>query len=254
MESCAPRRLIFIATYNERANVGPLITSILGQDLACDILFIDDDSPDGTGAILDDFARGHPEITVIHRAGKQGIGTAHAEGIAWAYAHGYEQLVTMDADFAHPPEYLPEFFAAPAEYPIVVGSRYMRRGSLVGWSLPRRILTRTGHFLTTRLLRMPYDATGAFRRYRLDRIPAGVFDLVRSPGYAFFFESLYVLHMSGFAIHEAPIHLPSRTYGDSKMDLREMVMSLRLLLVLALTRSRQLRNHARAEAGSSTTR
>lgn len=237
MVAASGKCLIFTPTYNERDNVGPLLAAILDQRLDCDVLFLDDNSPDGTGALLDELARRHARVEVIHRAGKEGIGTAHQAGIRWAYDRGYDQLVTMDSDFAHPPEYLPAFLAAAAEgYDVVVGSRYLQRHSLADWSLHRRLLTRVGHALTVTLLGLPYDATGAFRCYRLNRIPRHAFDLVRSRGYAFFFESLYVLHVNGFAVGQTPIHLPGRTFGASKMDAHEVAASVRLLLSLYATK------------------
>lgn len=226
--------LVFIPTYNEAANVRPLAAGILGLGLDADILFIDDNSPDGTGTILDQMAAENPLVHVVHRSGKLGIGSAHQDGIKWAYDHGYRLLVTMDCDFTHSPTLIPEFISYTSQYDVVVGSRYMKEGSLRDWNLLRRTLTRTGHFLTTRLLHMPHDATGAFRVYRIDKIPSGLFSLVHSIGYSFLFESLYILNLNGFSIKELPIDLPSRTYGHSKMRMRDAYHSLMLLAYLWL--------------------
>jgi len=226
------RTLIFIPTYNEAANVRPLAAGILSLELDADVLFIDDNSPDGTGALLDQMAVENPRIYVQHRSGKLGIGSAHQDGIKWAYDRGYRLLVTMDCDFTHSPALIPEFLSNASRYDVVIGSRYMKEGSLRDWNVLRRTLTRAGHFLTTRLLRMPHDATGAFRVYRLDKIPAGLFSLVHSIGYSFFFESLYVLNLNGFSIKEMPIDLPSRTYGHSKMRMSDAFNSLMLLAYL----------------------
>jgi dolichol-phosphate mannosyltransferase len=221
--------LIFVATYNEAENVEALFQRIRQLNLAADILFLDDNSPDGTGCIIDRIAAENPNVHTIHRSGKQGVGSAHLAGIAWAYEHGYQTLVTMDCDFTHSPERIVEFLAHAEGHEIVVGSRYMQKGSLRTWNLLRKTLTHVGHLLTTGLLRMPYDATGAFRLYRLDRIPAGVFGLVYSSSYSFFFESLYVCWLNGARIHEIPIDLPARTYGNSKMALRDALRSTTLL-------------------------
>ena len=221
--------LIFVATYNEAENVEPLFNQIRQLDLDADILFLDDNSPDGTGAIIDRIAAGDPRVHTLHRSGKQGIGSAHATGIAWAYGHGYRNLVTMDCDFTHSPADIVDFLAQAGKHDIVVGSRYMQKGSLRSWNLLRKTLTHVGHLLTTNLLGMPYDATGAFRLYRLDRIPAGVFELVYSSGYSFFFESLFVCWLNGASIHEIPIELPARTYGSSKMAWRDALRSTALL-------------------------
>jgi dolichol-phosphate mannosyltransferase len=226
--------LIFIATYNEAENVEPLFQRIRQLNLGADILFLDDNSPDGTGRIIDRIAAENPNVHTIHRSGKQGIGSAHLAGIAWAYEHGYQTLVTMDCDFTHSPERIVDFLAHTRTHDIVVGSRYMQQGSLRTWNLLRKSLTRVGHLLTTGLLRMPYDATGAFRLYRLDRIPAGVFGLVYSRSYSFFFESLYICWLNGARIHEIPIDLPARTYGHSKMAWRDALRSTMLLAHLFL--------------------
>jgi dolichol-phosphate mannosyltransferase len=230
------RTLIFIPTYKEAENVRPLATSILSLGLDTDILFIDDNSPDGTGALLEQLATENPRIHVVHRSGKLGIGTAHQDGIRWAYDHAYRLLVTMDCDFTHSPALIPEFLGEASRCDVVVGSRYLKKGSLRDWNFTRRVLTRTGHLLTTRLLRLPHDATGAFRVYRLDRIPSGLFSLVHSIGYSFFFESLYVLNSNGFNIREVAIDLPARTYGHSKMRMGDASNSFMLLAYLWLQR------------------
>ena len=223
------RTLVFIPTYNERENVGLLTERIRALGLDLDILFMDDNSPDGTGAILDALAQKNPGMTVLHRSGKLGIGSAHKEGIRWAYAHGYKTLVTMDCDFTHPPELIPEFLKNFDGADVVVGSRYMLKDSLEEWNLFRTVLTKAGHVMTTIFLRLPYDATGALRLYRLDTIPPQVFELPGSKGYSFLFESLFILNFNGFRIREVAIKLPARTYGHSKMKISDAWQSLRLL-------------------------
>jgi len=230
----ASRTLIFIPTYNERENVESMAAQILAQGLDADLLFLDDRSPDGTGEVLDSLAARDPRVRVIHRAGKLGVGSAHLHGIRWAYDHGYETLITMDCDFTHSPQDLGRMLEAACEHDVTVGSRYLRAGSLPGWNLLRRFLTRFGHFLTRHLLKFDYDATGAFRIYRLSRIPRDVFGLVTSMGYAFFFESLFLLHRNGCSIGEVPIILPARTYGHSKMSFWEPYRSLKQVCALFL--------------------
>ncbi|MFD0364913.1 polyprenol monophosphomannose synthase [Nocardia sp. GCM10030253] len=233
MSTASERTLIMIPTYNERRNVGPLLAQILDQGTDFDVLFVDDNSPDGTGELLDDLAEEYaPRIQVLHRPGRQGVGSAHQAGIRWAYSEGYDNIITMDSDFAHPPSYLPALRAAAAGFDIVVGSRYLKEDSLADWTPFRKILTRVGHFLTVTLLRMPYDATGAFRYYRLGTVPVGAFDRVRSTGYSFFFESLYIMNANGFRIQQIPIHVLNRTAGASKMRTRDVATSVRFLLVL----------------------
>ena len=229
MTQIRQRTLIFIPTYNEAANLSPLYLELEGLGLGCDYLFLDDNSPDGTGRIIDDLANGNPRVHSIHRAGKLGIGSAHAEGISWAYRSGYEVLMTMDCDFTHSPACIPPFLEHAADHHVVVGSRFLRSDSLPGWSLFRKTLTYGGHIMTRLLLGMPLDATGAFRLYRLDRIPRSVFDLVSSRGYSFFFESLYILWLNGASVLQLPISLPARTQGQSKMRVKDALQSIRVL-------------------------
>jgi dolichol-phosphate mannosyltransferase len=226
------KTLILIPTYNEKENAGKLCSDILALGLNLDILFIDDNSPDGTGKILDGLAEKHSNITLIHRRGKLGIGSAHHAGIKWAYGRGYKTLITMDCDFTHLPEYIPMIIENAGDNDVVVGSRYMQEKSLEGWNMLRKCMTNLGHFMTSTLLRMPYDATGAFRLYRLNKIPEAAFDLVGSQGYSFFFESLYVLRENGFRIKEMSVRLPSRTCGHSKMRYSDAWQSFKLLVAI----------------------
>lgn len=229
------KALVFIPTYNERENVEEICSQILALELGLDILFLDDNSTDGTGAILRDLSEKHPNVHVVFRAGKMGVGSAHLDGIRWAYDHGYERLITMDCDFTHSPSRLPDFFTHSDKYDVIVGSRYLLKDSLSDWSMFRKFLTHAGHFMTRYLLGIKYDATGAFRLYRLDRIPRQVFDVVRSKGYSFLFESLYALQINDFRIAEFPITLPARTYGHSKMSMGEIFNSAKLLASLYAT-------------------
>jgi dolichol-phosphate mannosyltransferase len=224
--------LVFVPTYNERENVELLYKRILNLNLDIDILFIDDHSPDGTGRILDEMAQKDKNLKVIHRRGKLGIGTAHQEGIRYAYEQGYKTLITMDCDFTHPPELIMDLIKNSHEADIVVGSRYVLDNSLEGWNLYRKSLALLGHFLTKVLLKMPYDATGAFRLYRLERVPVEGFDLVTSKGYSFFFESLFIFNLNKFKIRESAIKTPIRAYGHSKMRILDACISLKLLLVI----------------------
>jgi dolichol-phosphate mannosyltransferase len=228
----APKTLIFIPTYDERDNVRPMCEQIFALGLDADLLFLDDASPDGTGKILDAMAAQRPRMRVIHRGGKFGIGGAHLEGIALAYAEAYQRLVTLDCDFTHSPALIPTFLKRANTADVVVGSRYVRHQSLPGWSRARRILTGAGHIMTKNLLGIPQDATGAFRTYNLESVPREVFDLVQSKGYAFFFESMLVLQRNGFAVAEIPIRLPARAAGHSKMSGTEIRRSITTLLGL----------------------
>lgn len=224
--------LVMIPTYNERENVEKIHREIRQTGIDTDIVFVDDNSPDGTGSVLDELAKKDPRLVVIHRPKKQGIGSAHKDGIAWVYAHRYTHLVTMDCDFTHSPDNIKDLLAFGEEYDVVVGSRHMRENSLEGWNIWRKCITKTGHLLTKVLLKMPYDATGAFRLYRLDRVPKEIFSLVESRGYSFFFESLTIINLNRLRIKEVPIALPPRTYGHSKLRLSDMVHALIFMVTI----------------------
>ena len=224
------RLLVFLPTYNEADNVGTIYSMVRDTLPDADILFIDDNSPDGTGDILDTISVDDTLVSVIHRSGKLGIGSAHADAINWAYDNNFQILLSMDCDLAHSPEYIPAFLAADQSFAVVAGSRFKLAHSLREWNLYRKLLTHLGHFLTRFLLGMPFDATGAFRRYDLRLIPREFLSCVHSTGYSFFFESIHVLYFNNFAIHEIPIHLPARTYGASKMRLKDVFVGFRDLI------------------------
>lgn len=218
--------LLFIPTYNESKNIVKLYQQIKELHLGIDILFLDDNSPDGTGRVIDNLAMYDRTIHVIHRASKMGIGSAHLEGIDFAYKNNYRTLITMDSDFSHDPQDIAKFQAVSNEYEIVIGTRFVKKGSLDGWKLSRKVLTHAGHLATKTLLKIPYDASGAFRLYRLDRIDAILFKMISAKGYSFFPESLYALFSNGIKVKEIPIKLPRRFNGVSKMNLRDVYIGI----------------------------
>lgn len=224
--------LIFIPTYNERENVEKLISQLDQLDLDFDLLFVDDNSPDKTGEVLDRIASDRENLFVVHRPSKLGIGSAHIDGIDWAYKNGYQLLITMDSDFSHSPGYILKLIEHAKTSDVVVGSRYLQKNSLSEWNFRRKFLTHMGHFLTKLLLGMPYDATGAFRLYRLDRISQKCFHSEKSLGYSFFFESLFLLFKNHYKVKEIAIDLPARTYGTSKMKMSDALFSLVMLVQL----------------------
>lgn len=228
------RILIAIPTYNEIENIDLILKRVLDVIPHSRILFVDDNSPDGTGQRLDQLAKIDKRISVIHRAGKLGIGSAHQTAIAYAYQSGTEVLVTMDADLTHSPEHIPQLINLMESADVVIASRFLDSGGLSDWNFRRKAMTQLGHLLTRILLRMPYDASGAFRVYNLGKIPSECFNIMQSTGYSFFFESLKILEMNNAKIVEHPIVLPSRTYGHSKMKLEDVRKSLLFMLSLSV--------------------
>jgi dolichol-phosphate mannosyltransferase len=228
------RILVGIPTLNEVRNVEPMVQRLLKLPFSFDLLFVDDNSDDGTREVLNRIADQYSFIKVIHRPSKLGIGSAHKEILRFSYEHAYEALVTLDCDFSHQPEDIPRLFSEPVDLPLVVGSRFLDSESLSEWNLKRKFLTHLGHWLTSRLLQLPMDATGAFRLYRLNLIPCEIWGRVQSDGYAFFFESLVVARQSGVTCREISIHLPKRVYGESKLNFQQALRSLKVLFQLYL--------------------
>jgi len=223
------KSLVFIPTYNEKGNVLKLYNHIKSLPINLDILFIDDSSPDGTGILLDDVAKKDKNLNIIHRKSKLGIGSAHKDGISWAYNKGYKILITMDSDYSHSPEDIYRFIELSNESDVIIGTRYMENSGMGELSLLRRFLSKSAHFMTHFFLRMPYDSTNAFRLYRLDNIDNEIINRVESDSYSFFFESLYILHSKNISILEIPINLGSRPTGNSKMSTLDALISIKTL-------------------------
>jgi dolichol-phosphate mannosyltransferase len=230
------KTLVLIPTFNERENISQLLMLLEAEVLDVDVLFVDDGSPDGTAHEIQCLAESNPRIHLLQRGGKFGIGSAHRDGILWAYANHFDRLVTMDCDLTHLPADIPSLLAALTDSDVAVGTRYRSPKSLEGWNWRRKCLTRTAHLLTRFFLGIPYDCTGAFRAYRLNKISKDLFKIVQSPSYPFFFESLFILHHNGFKISEIPISLPPRTYGSSKMPPAEPFRGIKHLCKMAFDR------------------
>jgi dolichol-phosphate mannosyltransferase len=227
------RTLVFLPTLNEAGNIETMLHAIMKLDLDADILIIDDGSTDGTGKMVEKLAVEHPTISLLQRGGRLGVGSAHTLALRLAKQRGYERLVTMDADFSHHPSDIPRFLEAAKASDIVIGTRFARDDSLKDWNLFRKGLTHLGHFLTRLLLSLPYDASGGFRVYTMNRIPQDLIDGLEARNYEFFFESLTLMHRRGLSIAEVPIDLPARTYGESKMQLKHMFGGLYRLVLLS---------------------
>lgn len=214
---------VIIPTYNEIENL-PLIVERLRalplDDLS--ILVIDDNSPDGTGALADELAaRYNGQLSVLHRSGKLGLGTAYISGFKQALQMNVEYIAHMDADFSHEPEKLPDFMKAIEGNDVVFGSRYAPGGSLDrNWPAWRKWLSNFGNNYARTILRMPIkDLTGGFRLWQRATLAAMPWDRVRSNGYVFMVESAYLAFKLGFKIKEVPIYFAERTRGKSKMDI-----------------------------------
>jgi dolichol-phosphate mannosyltransferase len=245
------RLLISLATYNERENLPTLVRRIKAIKPAADILVIDDNSPDGTGALADELAVADRSIQVLHRPGKLGLGTAYLAAIRYAVADGYDYLLTMDADLSHSPDHLPELVAGMAGADVMIGSRYVRGGGTRNWPLKRRLMSRGLNAVFRRLLRIPArDISGGFRCYRVNLLRQLPLDQLQSDSYAFLEELLFRCRQAGCRIGEVPIVFENRRAGASKLNLREMVRSLWLLFGLAARATVGLERKRPAERGA----
>ncbi|MEX0940362.1 MAG: polyprenol monophosphomannose synthase [Candidatus Babeliales bacterium] len=214
--------LVFIPTYNERENVEKLYQEIKKYNQAVDILFCDDNSPDGTGEILDNLAQKDTSVHVIHRSAKLGLGTAHVKAFEFAQQYKYRHLITMDADFTHHPSYISAMLQKKDEADIVIGSRYAHGGSMSGWGSIRLPFTYFWRNMIKKGLGMHYDCTGAFRLYNVSQLKPELYQKFSSKGFSFCMESLYRMHQSGFKIMEVPIKAHNRMHGKSKLSVQIM--------------------------------
>jgi dolichol-phosphate mannosyltransferase len=185
---------------------------------------IDDNSPDGTGALADAIAARDRRVSVLHRAAKEGLGRALVHGFRVALAGPYERIYTMDADFSHDPSYLPELRRATESADLAVGTRYVRGGGVVGWGPLRQVVSRGGNFYARTILGVPFhDLTGNYRCWRRAALERIDLDTLRSEGYVFQIEVLYRAFRSGARVREVPIIFRDRRRGKSKMT-RRIVM------------------------------
>jgi dolichol-phosphate mannosyltransferase len=233
MYSTLPRTLIALATYNERDNLAPLVQQIRAAVPGADVLILDDNSPDGTGAAADALAKQDAQIHVIHRTGKLGLGTAILAMMRHAMTENYDQLLTMDADFSHHPRYLPDILKGMDQADVMIGSRYVPGGGVENWPLSRRLMSRTTGQLVRLLLGMPArDTSGNYRCYRVATLRRANLDNLLSQGYSFQQEVLHRCHLAGARLGETPIIFADRKAGQSKANLKEIVRSLSTLLRL----------------------
>ena len=231
--------VVIIPTYNEAGNLKLLIPTILRQG-PFDILIIDDNSPDGTGEVAERLAKRFPgRVSVLHRPGKLGLGTAYLVGFDYALAQGYQQVFTMDADFSHDPSRLPALREALDEADVVLGSRYVPGGGTQRWPLQRRLLSRGGSAYARLILGLPIrDLTGGFKGFRRPVLEALLpeLDSMHSKGYAFQIEVTYRAYQGGFRIVERPITFVDRRLGHSKMRPAIVAEAIRIVWSLRFGR------------------
>jgi dolichol-phosphate mannosyltransferase len=235
------KALVIVPTYNERDNLPPLVAKLLSLNVPIDLLVVDDNSPDGTGKIADDLAAQHPQVHVLHRAEKNGLGRAYCAGFAWALARHYEYIMEMDGDFSHNPEDIAKFLEAAQDNDLVIGSRYCNGIRVINWPLTRLMLSMSAGLYVRLITGMPFsDPTGGFKCFRRHALQAIDLDGVRSNGYSFQIELTHKLWRQGMKVVEVPIIFTDRFLGTSKIS-RKIVyeavfMVWRLLLQNGLRR------------------
>jgi glycosyltransferase involved in cell wall biosynthesis len=220
---------VIIPTYNERQNLERLIQRLLNQPADLRVIVVDDNSPDGTGKIADRLADTHPNrVLVRHRQGKLGLGTAYIAGFHKAIETEADLIVTMDADFSHPPERIPAMIEkAQSGYDVVIGSRYVPGGATVECTLPRKILSWGANaFARTLLGLQAHDATAGFRCYHRKVLTSISLDDIFSDGYSFLIEMLYKVQRQGWQVGEVPIVFHNRQQGVSKISRAEIYKAL----------------------------
>jgi dolichol-phosphate mannosyltransferase len=217
--AAAERVLVCIPTYNERENLQRIVPRVRSAVPSADVIVLDDGSPDGTGAVADDLAAADPQVHVLHRPAKQGLGMAYLAGFAWGLERGYDAIVEMDADGSHQPEQLPALLAALRDADLVIGARWVRGGTVVNWPVHRKALSVGANLYTKVLLGMPvHDATAGYRVYRASALRAIGLDQVASEGYCFQVDLTRRAVRRGLRVVEVPIRFVEREIGDSKMS------------------------------------
>lgn len=224
------RVLVIIPTYNEAENLAGIVERVLAQGV--DLLVVDDNSPDGTGALAESLAFRDQRVHVLHRAGKEGLGVAYREGFAWGLAQGFDVLVELDGDGSHRPEELGRLLEATASADIAIGSRWVAGGAVVNWPLRRALLSRAGSLYARVALGLPFrDVTGGYRAYSAQALERIDLHSIASQGYCFQIDMLWHAYRAGLRIDEVPITFVEREHGVSKMSsriVREAIVSVTL--------------------------
>jgi len=218
---------IVIPTYNEARNIGKLIEAILslpGNEF--NILVVDDNSPDGTGQLVETIKQRYSQVDVLHRQQKAGLGRAYVAGFKEVLARGADYIIQMDADWSHDPKYLPALLGIVKQADVAVGSRYIQGGGSSGWPLRRRLISAFGNTYARLILGLPLrDLTGGFRCYRRAVLETIGLDSLDSIGYCFQIETIYQTYRHGFKITETPIIFVNRASGSSKLSVNIFIES-----------------------------
>jgi dolichol-phosphate mannosyltransferase len=237
-DSAPARALIIVPTYNERGNVAQVVEHFLAALAIGELLFVDDNSPDGTGELLDALAAGNPRVHVMHRPGKLGLGTAYLDGFRWGLERGYDYLLEMDADFSHDPAYLPTMIELAANgADLVIGSRYCPGGGTRNWGVGRKVISRGGSLYARTVLGVKLrDVTAGFMCYRRSALETIDLAAISSNGYSFQIEMKYRAINAKLRVVETPIVFVDRRIGQSKMSRKIFLEAMTKVWQLRLSR------------------
>lgn len=214
-----PETIIIVPTYNERDNLPDIVGRLMSLPVGVDLLVVDDNSPDGTGKLADEFAAKNPRVHVLHRTAKEGLGRAYCAGFVWALQHDYEFIFEMDGDLSHNPNDIPAFLDAARDADLVLGSRYANGIRVINWPLRRLMLSLMAAKYVQVITGMPFtDPTGGFKCFRRATLKAIDLDSIHSNGYSFQIEMTHKIWRAGKRIVEVPIIFTDRFQGTSKMS------------------------------------
>jgi dolichol-phosphate mannosyltransferase len=234
------RVVMVVPTYNERDNLAWIVGRLRAATPDVDVLVVDDRSPDGTGKLADELAAADPQVTVLHRTEKAGLGAAYLHGFSVALDRGYDVVGEMDADGSHQPEQLPLLLTALADADLVIGSRWVPGGSVVNWPLSRKVLSVGGNLYARVLLGIPLrDVTAGYRVFRSTTLKAIDLDSVESAGYIFQTDLAFRTLRAGLRVVEVPIEFVERVRGESKMSRDVATESLRRITSWGLRERRR---------------
>jgi dolichol-phosphate mannosyltransferase len=232
------KTLVLIPTYNERENIIPLVQAILGLPGAVDVLVIDDGSPDGTAAAIDEQFGRERRVQVLRRAKKLGLGTAYSAGFRHAIEQGYDAAITMDADFSHNPSHIPEIIRTSENADMVIGSRYVPGGATQNWSWIRILISRVANSMAHMVLSLqPSDCTSGFRLYQNRALQELDFETVMAEGYSYLVEILFRAAKRNLRVAETPIIFVERRAGKSKISRAEIFKAIQTIFRLRFNKS-----------------
>jgi len=223
-------KLLIVPTLNEKKNISNLFYKLKKLKYKLDILFVDDNSIDGTKEEILKICKKYKYASYIFRPKKMGIGSAHKDALKYAYKKKYHTIITMDADGTHDPKYIKNLIKFTKKFDLISTNRFVNKNSLIEWPIQRIFLTKIRYYLINILLNMSHDSSGAFRCYNAKKIKLTDILKAKNNGYSFFWESLYLLNKEKYTIKEIPIFLPYRKVGSSKMTFRDIFGSLLYLI------------------------